>query len=268
VAALDEVIALATKQNVVDVLGHAKSYRALALARLGRFDEARAEIDSALALAPHAGSPVKQADIHIGVGMTYYELGDIDKGIEHSRIGAEGAARVNGLQCACVGYYWLGEGEFEKRRLEAARNNFDHSLTLAIGPTMEMMANQIRGSVAVTEVEQGSAQAVAKLHEAISNAETLGDPFAVAAMSQRLAAILLRQGRTDEAATALQGAISFYRQRCMLPALAASLELMALIGERAGRADEAQQNRREASATKARLIDTNLAGRTPAAVGG
>ena len=110
VKALEEVIALARKQQATDVEGHATVYRAVALARLGDFDAARAEIAKALEIAPHAGSPVKEADIHIGAGEAYYDMGEIEKGLEHARIGAEMAYNANGFECACAGHFRRRQG--------------------------------------------------------------------------------------------------------------------------------------------------------------
>jgi len=57
VKALAEVIALARKQMASDVEGHATVFRGIAHARLGEFAAARADIEKALEIAPHAGSP-------------------------------------------------------------------------------------------------------------------------------------------------------------------------------------------------------------------
>ncbi len=127
VKALEEVIELARKQQATDVEGHAMVYRAVALARLGDFAAARAEIAKALEIAPRAGSPVKEADIHIGAGEAYYDMGEIEKGLEHARIGAELAYNANGFECACAGHF--------RRRQGAVREAPSRRGALAISPS-------------------------------------------------------------------------------------------------------------------------------------
>ena len=253
ITALDQVIDLARKQNAFDVLGHAMTYRAVSLARLGRFAEARKEVEAALPFALRAGSPVKEADIHIGAGMAYYELGDIEKGLEHSRIGAEGAFRVNGAQCACAGYLGIGRGKFEQSKFDDALTNFDLSLSFAGGPSMETFANQIKGMTAAAEIEKGQEPGIFGLREAIRHAEDFGDLFVVATMRQRLARALLRQGSPEEASSLLEQAVAYYRERAMLPYLQSAMDLMAEIDDCTGRFEEARRHRAEAQSLKTRI---------------
>jgi class 3 adenylate cyclase/tetratricopeptide (TPR) repeat protein len=253
ITSLDEVIRLAREQNAFDVQGHAMTYKGVALARLGRFEEARMEVEAALELAPHAGSPVKEADIHIGAGMAYYELGEVEKGITYSRIGAEGAFRVNGLQCACAGYFGVGRGEMEKRNFDAALGDLSKSLTLITDSPMEAYANQIKGSLALTQFELGTAASIADLRAAIQAAYDFGDEYTGVTLSQKLAQVLMRLGQFDEAVSLLEGAMQFYREREMLPYLQGALELMAMLEEKRGNTIAAAERRAEAASLIERI---------------
>src|SRR5262249_40497582 len=153
-----------------------------------------------LALAPRAGSPVKQADIHIAASMAYYEIGEIEKGLEHARIGAEKAYGAHGLQCACFGFYNVGRGEFEQRRLDEARSDFNRSLELADEGGIGEFAPLIRADEALVEFEQGEAGALDKLREALANAKSSHEEYSAATLSQKLASALLKLGRCREAA--------------------------------------------------------------------
>ncbi|RYE88676.1 MAG: hypothetical protein EOP19_00595, partial [Hyphomicrobiales bacterium] len=75
---LQDLIELARKHHFPEVQSHAMAYRAVALARTGDFAAAKQQAEQALEFAPHAGSPVKEADVHIGVAAAYYDMGEFD----------------------------------------------------------------------------------------------------------------------------------------------------------------------------------------------
>jgi len=250
VKALQEVIALARKQRATDVEGHAMAYRAIGLARLGEFDAARAQIADALEIAPRAGSPVKEADVHIAVGEAYYTMGEVEKGLEHARIGADMAYNANGLECACAGHFGVGKGQFEKRRFDEALSQYAKSLELAgrvMSPGFAGYINQIKASAALAEFEHGSPSAIESLRVALNNARNGHDEFGAATVAKDLASALVKLGRNDEAGPLLDSAIDFFRARGMRPYLAGSLELAATLYEQSGKPEEAEKTRREAA---------------------
>lgn len=250
VKALQEVIALAHKQRATDVEGHAMAYRAIGLARLGDFDAARAQIADALEIAPRAGSPVKEADVHIAVGEAYYAMGEVEKGLEHARIGADMAYNANGFECACAGHFGVGKGQFEKRRFDEALSHFSKSLELAgrvMSPGFAGYINQIKAGAALAEFEHGSPSAIESLRVALNNARNGHDEFGAATLAKDLASALIRLGRNDEAGPLLDSAIDFFRARGMRPFLAGSLELAGTLYEQSGKPEEAEKSRREAA---------------------
>jgi tetratricopeptide (TPR) repeat protein len=271
VDALRDVIEHARRGNVNDVLGHATGYLAVALARLGRYDEARVQIAKALELAPRAGSPVKVADIHIAVGSAYYDMGDVEKGLEHSRIGAEEAARVNGLQCACAGYYGVGKGEFELHRLDQAIAEFDRSLDIAHGLGARNIANfdtVIRADRAMAEFEKGDASALERLQGALREAQSSNDEFAAATISLQLARVLVRLARGAEATPFLNASMDYFREREIRPYLATALDLQAELQEADGRHEDALLARAEAMSQRAGLPGALESWREEAVKGG
>lgn len=247
VGALDKVIAMAREQQVMDVLGHAMGFRAVALARLGRKDEALAQIEEALRMAPHAGSPVKEADVHISVGEAYYDLGDLEAGLAHSRIGGDLANGVHGIECACAGYFGVGRGELLRAHPDDALREFARSLEMARQLSWGTYINQIEGAVGLAEFEKGAEAGIEALRGAAANAARLNDEFGAATLSQELAGALLRVDHLDEASAALADAMAYYRPRQMRPYLARALNIEAGIAERRGNVEAAAAARAEAA---------------------
>lgn len=249
--AMRQIIDLARTQHVPDVLGHAMGYRAIALARLGRFEEARGQIAEALEIAPHTGSPVKEADIYIAVGMAYYDMGEIELGLKYARMGADRALDAKGMECACAGFFSVGLGELEAHRPDDALAQFGRSLELADVSGFEGFLNLIRAGSAAAEFEKGSESAINALRAAALNARSAHDEFGEAYISRQLAAALVKLGRPDDALPYINGAIEYLRARNMRPQLAVALDVLAALHDQAGNADAAEAARLEMAGLKA-----------------
>jgi class 3 adenylate cyclase/tetratricopeptide (TPR) repeat protein len=244
---LAEVIELARQNNVADVIGHAMAHRAVALARIGAYEKAQAQIDEALAMLPHTPSPVKRADIHIGVGMAYHDMGQLDAGLRHSRLGAELAEQEHGLECACAGYYGAGRVQLERKQLADAHADIIRSLKYADMSGFETFLNGIKGGVALTEFEQGSATAIEGLKTAVENARGIHDDYAAASMSEQLGDALLRLDRREESEHYLDEALAYFRKAGMSPYVASTLRILSRLYEQAGRKDDATKAREESA---------------------
>ena len=243
---LQEVIDIARKYNVLDVLGHAMAMRAITLARLGQFEEARAQLKEAMDQIPHIDSPVREADIRIAAGMALYEMGELEAGLEEARRGAELAYRAHGMECACAGYYVVGKGELERHRLGEAETELHRSLELADIAGFEGYVNMIRGNLAMAEFEKGTPAAVDRLRAAYENARALNDDYAAASLGGQLAVALLHLKRPDEAEQIIAFIVRIYREKGMRPALANALELSAKLSDQTGRPEDARLARTEA----------------------
>jgi class 3 adenylate cyclase/tetratricopeptide (TPR) repeat protein len=250
---LQEVIDIARAHNVIEVLGHALAYKAIALARVGRFDEARGFIDEALEVEKVTTAPVKRADIHIGVAMALYDMDELDRGLEHARQGAELAFNARGLECACAGYYSVGRGKLEQHRIEDALTDLGRTLSLAKDAKFEGYLNAIDGSIAAAEFEMGRTSAVDRLRKATGNARELGDDYAASMLALPLGRGLLKLGNTDGAREALAPAVEYFRTRGMSPYLAHALDLSADISEAAGDMAGARAARDEAMGLRTTL---------------
>jgi tetratricopeptide (TPR) repeat protein len=193
---------------------------------------------------------VKQADIHIGASMAYYDMGDIEKGLEHARIGADLAMSANGLECACAAYFGVGRGELDKHRIDDALAQFRHSLKLADAVGMDYYINLIRAGVAEAEFEKGATDSVDKLRTAVESARSSEDDFVVAALSIPHARALLRLDRPGEAKEAIEAAIAYFRRMELKPYLANSLTILADIEDARGEADAAAAARLEAASLR------------------
>lgn len=250
---LAEVIELARKLDAREVLGHALVHRAAALARLGRFDEAHGLIDEALAMESTITAPVKQADIHIGASMAYYDMGEVEKGLEHARIGAERAMSVNGLECACAGYFGVGRGELDQNRPDDALAQFTRSLKIADAVGMDYYINLIRAGVGQAEFEKGAAGSVEKIRGAIDSARSTDENFVVAALSMSYARALLRLDRAKEASERINEAIGYFRRMELKPYLANALTVAGDVADALADAKSATAAREEAASLRDEL---------------
>ncbi|HVY51858.1 MAG TPA: adenylate/guanylate cyclase domain-containing protein [Devosia sp.] len=250
---LEEVIKIAREHNVVDVLGHALAYKAIALARLGRFDEARARLADSLEVEKLTPSPVKRADIHIAAAMALYDMDEIDEGLEHARIGAQLALDARGFECACAGYFSVGYGKYEQHLIEDALTDLGRSLSLAKQAGFDGYMNMIHGMIAAAEFEKGQPAALERMRAALKNARELHDEYASALLTLPLGRNLLKLGRLQEALETLQPAIAYFRENGMCPYLVHALDLSADIEDAAGMAGEAAEARAEAERLRASI---------------
>jgi len=247
---LAEVIALARKLDAPDVMGHALVYRATALARLGEFEEANALIDEALAMTHSISSPVKQADVHIGASMAYYDMGEIEKGLMHARIGADKAMSANGIECACAGYFGVGRGELDRHNLDDALTEFRRSLKLADAVGMDYYINLIRAGVGEAEFEKGATESVDKIRGAIDSARSTDDDFVVAALGLPYARALLRLDQATAAREPIAQAIAYFRRMELKPYLANALSVFGDVADALGETDAAADARQEAASLR------------------
>ncbi len=257
VGMLGEIVELARSIKMTQIEGHALAYRAVAHARIGEFDKAHEYIAQALALIPRTDEPVKKADIHIGVGMAFHDMGEFEEGLKHAKLGAQLAEAANGLECACAGYFGAGRVELDRRRLDDAHEDFTKSMKYANLTGFESFLNVLRGSVAVIDLERGRSKDVEALRLAINNANSINDGYAAATMSENLASALLKLGRRDEAETALKGSLDYYRSAGMRPFLAKALRLSSDLHEARGDMVAAARDREEAAAISADLAKRN-----------
>jgi tetratricopeptide (TPR) repeat protein len=248
---LDEIIMLSRKYDAIDIEGHAMGFKAVALARIGDFAAARAQIAEALEVEKRTTSPVKRADIHISIGMAYHDMRQLDLALHHAELGARLASDHGGIECACAGHFGVGRVQLERRDYDGAIAEFNESLRYATSVGFEGYLNVIKGGVAAAEFGKGAATAVERLRVARDNARSLQDDYGTAVLSQQLADAYEQLGRHAEAEEALEEALRYYSSAGMRPYLVGAWELNARILEAGGRTEEAEAARREAAANRA-----------------
>jgi ATP/maltotriose-dependent transcriptional regulator MalT len=236
----------------------------VALARIGDFAAAQAQIEEALDMAGRTASPVKRADIHIAVGQAYHDMGKLEEGRYHAQHGAELAERVNGLECACAGHLGVGQVLLDQHQLDEARNEFNRSMELSEFSGYEGFVNSINAGLAVIEFEKGSTAAIERLRTAVQNARSLGDEYATAVLSQQLANALIKLGQFADAQASLDVALRHYRSGGMRPYIANALEVAATISEKTGNAALAAEQRAEAAELRVPLSPMRLQRGEPA----
>src|SRR5690606_31044876 len=123
----DKVIELARKVGNKDIEAHALGTKTLALARLGRFEEALRLGRQAVIAGDASGSVIKRADVSLLVGSAHLEMGRVQAGLDHIGRGTELALSVNGMECAISGLYLLGVGQIEEKRLAEAQRSLNRS---------------------------------------------------------------------------------------------------------------------------------------------
>lgn len=250
---LEKVIELARKYNVPEIEGHALAVKAMAHARIGEFDTAVEYADLALAAAPSGGHRVKEADVYILLGAAYYDMGDIQKGLEFAQRGAEIAAEENAPECACTGYYGVGIGNLERKEAEEALSYFARSKGFADSSGWRDYVTRIRGGVAVAELERGVDGALGELQTALANARADHDDWASGVLAERLAGAYLDRGQAEQAEPPLDAALAYYRSAGMRPYEARTLDLAARVYEAQGRPDAAAEARADAEVARSAI---------------
>jgi class 3 adenylate cyclase/tetratricopeptide (TPR) repeat protein len=251
----DQVVEMARKNRMPEIEGHALASSAAALARLGEFDRARARIREALAAAPSGGHRVKEADVHLIVAGAYYDLGDVERGLEHARLGADLARSENAFECACAGFYAVGMGELEMQELSRALASFGTSMELgerAGWGGWTGFQNRVRAGAAMAAQREGRPEAVHDLEKALANARADLDDYGAALVSEALARAVMDQD-PQGAESHLHHALAYYRTGGLIPYEARALELMATIEDRLDRPGDAISARERAATLRGAL---------------
>ncbi|MEJ2184629.1 MAG: adenylate/guanylate cyclase domain-containing protein [Gemmatimonadota bacterium] len=248
---LAEVIELSRQHGIPEIEGHALASKAVAHARLGEFNEADEYIRQALEAAPSGGHQVKEADVHIGVGMAYLTMGEIEKGLEHARIGEEMSERLNAMECVCAALYGVGLSKLEQRELNEALTHFTRSLKLADFTGWQGFVNRINAGVARAEFGNGDHEAVKTLEQTRQNSVNDNDEFSASLTDLDLTAAYIELADGKHARESLDRALTFFRESEMKVYLARALDLAARLADLEDRPEDARAAREEAAALRA-----------------
>ncbi|MEJ2290613.1 MAG: adenylate/guanylate cyclase domain-containing protein [Deinococcales bacterium] len=254
----EEVVVLARRDRNRGFEAHALAIKALGHARLGDYREARATIEQALELAPTSGSTIKEADVRMVAGLVFYELGELERGVEQGSRGLEMSLSIQGQQCACAAYFVAGHGQLNAMRIPEAVEAFLSSRNLGEQTRgMEMYVNLATAGNAQADLLRGRRDAANEIKVAARNAKQLGDDFGSGYLTLELAAFELREGRPEGSIEVLQPALEYFRRNGLRPYLARALRLRAEADEALGHKDEALAARAEADELR-RALDAAL----------
>jgi tetratricopeptide (TPR) repeat protein len=249
---LERVIEEARKYRNWEIEAHALATKAMAHARLGEFEEAQDAIQHAHEAVRKTDSLVKEADVASLSALTFFDMGDVQRGLEYSRQAAEKALAARGLECAMYGLYCTGLGNLHSRDLAEAQQAFESSLKLLTDHLSELegseqVAYQVRAGLAVAQFFSGRTEAIDDMKRALANAEAVGDDYTVASVADALGEAYTQLGDFERAKEYLDTALDYYRRNDMRPYLARALQSLVYWYEKQDRGAEAEQARAEAS---------------------
>ncbi len=253
IATLDDVIASARAFKNKDVEVHTTAIKADALARLGRFAEARATIETALREVRLTHSAIKEADVSSLAGLVYLTLGEPERAAEFGRYGAERATAAHGLDCASFGHVVHGLARLDLGQLDTAMDAFESAMSRVKLSGHTTFVSRLQGLIQVAKLRGGDKAARAGLLAAIENLRQTGDAFLLAQLLVRLAESDLDAGLLASAEGLLEEAIGYYRRASMRPALAHALDVLARVREAEGKGDSARVLRDEATQLSAEI---------------
>lgn len=251
---LSHVIELTEKFNRPDVAAHALATRGLAYARLGEFSNAMREVRKAHEMLRYNDVPVKFADVHIVTSQVMMELGDIERSLEHSRMGTELAIEVGAGDCSLYGVYCSAMGNLRKPDPSGAEAIVQRQTGRIYNLRSEYLQYLIEGQLAVARSMEDDPAALGRLKAVLAHARALGDEYSAGILNHALAECLMRQGDLQGAEAYLESALAYYRKTSMKPYLAPVLRTLERLRSAQGRDEDAA-----AAGEEARRLSLELA---------
>jgi tetratricopeptide (TPR) repeat protein len=253
---MDYVAEAAHKYRRYEVEAHALAKKAIAHARLGEFAEARDAVERAFEVSRKTDSVVNGADVALGSSLAFLDMGDVQRGLEYSRLGTEQAFSASGLECTMYGHYCTGLGNLHSRNPAEAQRAFESALKLLTDHLSELqhsevLANEVRAGLAVARFLGGDTGAIDDMERTLANADAVGDDYTVAFIAQALGEAYTQLGDFERAKQYLDTALDYYRRNDMKPYLARGLKSSAELHEAQGHVAEAERDLSEAG----RLIE-------------
>src|SRR5829696_8304289 len=248
---MDYVAEAAHKYRRYEIEAHALAKKAIAHARLGEFAEARDAVERAFEVSRKTDSVVNGADVALGSSLAFLDMGDVQRGLEYSRLGTEQAFSASGLECTMYGHYCTGLGNLHSRNPAEAQRAFESALKLLTDHLSELqhsevLANEVRAGLAVARFLGGDTEAINDMESTLANAEAVGDDYTVAFIAQALGEAYTQLGDFERAKQYLDTALDYYRRNDMKPYLARGLKSSAELHEAQGHVAEAERDLAEA----------------------
>jgi tetratricopeptide (TPR) repeat protein len=196
-------------------------------------------------------SVVNGADVALGSSLAFLDMGDVQRGLEYSRLGTEQAYSASGLECTMFGHYCTGLGNLHSRNPAEAQRAFESALTLLTDHLSELqrsdvLANEVRAGLAVARFLGGDTGAIDDMESTLANADAVGDDYTVAFIAQALGEAYTQLGDFERARQYLDTAVDYYRRNEMKPYMARVLKSSASLHEAQGHVAEAERELAEA----------------------
>jgi tetratricopeptide (TPR) repeat protein len=224
VTMFDRAIALARKHGDRDLEAYALSAQGMALARLGRFEEAHRAQQAASQIVAETGSPLTESDVELFTGWAYLDVGDGQKALQHGQRGVDLAIAADNVDCICAGMACLGFAHLQNRDLPQAAEAFQEAIVRTKRSGALKIETMASGGLCLVGLAQGKVDALDQLEAAAARARELDDPFTEAMFSQAAAEAYLERGNLEQAEARLAPALDYYRRNAMQPYLARATE--------------------------------------------
>ena len=248
---MDYVLEAARTYHNRELEAHALAKKAMAHARLGEFAEARDAVKHAQEVTHTTDSVMNGADVALMSSQAFFDMGDVQRGLEYSRRGTEQALSARGLECAMYGHYCTGLGNLHSRNLDEAQRAFDSALELLpyFVPELqgrEQVANVVHAGLSIARFLGGDTGALNDMESTLANADAVGDDYNAAFIAQALGEGYTQLGDFERAKQYLDTALGYYRRNDMKPYLARVLKSSASLHEAQGHVAEAERELAEA----------------------
>ena len=255
---MDYVAEAAHKYRRYEIEAHALAKKAIAHARLGEFAEAREAVDKAFEVSRKTDSVVNGADVALGSSLAFLDMGDVQRGLEYSRLGTEQAFSASGLECTMYGHYCTGLGNLHSRNPAEAQRAFESALKLLTDHLSELqhsevLANEVRAGLAVARFLGGDEGAINDMESSLENADAVGDDYTFAFIAQALGEGYTQLGDFERAERRLDDALDYYRRNEMKPYVARALQSSARLHQAQGQDAEAERELAEAGRLREEL---------------
>jgi tetratricopeptide (TPR) repeat protein len=208
-------------------------------------------VERAFEFSRKTDSVVNGADVALGSSLAFLDMGDVQRGLEYSRLGTERAFSASGLECTMFGHYCTGLGNLHSHNPAEAQRAFESALTLLTDHLTELqrsevLANEVRAGLAVARFLGGDTEAINDMETTLANADAVGDDYTVAFIAQTLGEAYTQLGDFERAKQYLDTALDYYRRNEMKPYLARGLKSSAKLHEAQGHVAEAERELAEA----------------------
>lgn len=134
------------------------------------------------------------------IGVSHYEQGDLERGLEYFNRRIAVADRIGDRQCALEAYICIGITRQKQGRLEEARTEFIKSLGIARELNDVTSIQVVQGNLGTVYIDSGDhTTALAYLDSSLILAERQGDPMQIAAIYTEMARAQHLQGNEQAA---------------------------------------------------------------------